>query len=412
MPTIDDLNRLWLDPPALPEGKDREFYWSEELPGFGVSLFRSGRKVFLIQYRPLTGKSKRMTLECQIPYRAETEARKELDLIAQAKREGRNYDPAAKRQERKSATIAKLRTFKSVSEEYMKQEGSKLRIATARQAMLAKQILPVLGKLPLENIKRSTIIRLCDDLESERSPHAARKAFDCIRKILNWYAARSDDYSSPIVPNMRQVVPSRGTRIFTEGELRELWNACGDESVKTFGAVIRLCILCCARRDEIRCLRAREIDLKTGVIIIPAERCKTKLPHAIPLSPLALQILNEFQPFGDYVFQNEHRRSPVAYAHNKIRLDHLCNIPKWRIGDCRRTSRSMLSPLVDTNIAERIQGHVIGGSRRHYDLYQYLPEKREGLCKLADLVMRIVGWGDPLHQYYEAVRENMRQSKM
>lgn len=42
-------------------GKDREVYWDRNTPGFGIAVFKSGRKAFVVQY--YDGKqSRRMTL--------------------------------------------------------------------------------------------------------------------------------------------------------------------------------------------------------------------------------------------------------------------------------------------------------------------------------------------------------------
>ncbi len=34
-----------------PEGKDREFWWDEGLPGFGLMVTANGAKSYVVQYR-------------------------------------------------------------------------------------------------------------------------------------------------------------------------------------------------------------------------------------------------------------------------------------------------------------------------------------------------------------------------
>jgi integrase len=54
----------------------------------------------------------------------------------------------------------------------------------------------------------------------------------------------------------------------------------------------------CARSGEARGATWREIDLNEATWTIPAERMKTRRPHRVPLSPLALDILRRMHP-GD-----------------------------------------------------------------------------------------------------------------
>ena len=82
---------------ASPEQKDT-FIWASDLPGFGLRIFPSGRRSYLIQYR-FEGRQRRYTIELHgklTPAQARTKAVKLFGDILDGK------DPAAARHEARS----------------------------------------------------------------------------------------------------------------------------------------------------------------------------------------------------------------------------------------------------------------------------------------------------------------------
>lgn len=101
--------------------------------------------------------------------------------------------------------------------------------------------------------------------------------------------------------------------------------------------------------------------------------------------------------------------SPIkGFAKWKKALDQAINdirkaegrdkMPNWRLHDLRRTHRTLISRArIANDVGERVHGHKIGGTRAHYDLWEYEQEKREALEKVAELINTILkGPGDGL----------------
>ena len=42
--------------------KEREFYWDERLPGFGLMITANGARSYVVQYRNADGVSRRITI--------------------------------------------------------------------------------------------------------------------------------------------------------------------------------------------------------------------------------------------------------------------------------------------------------------------------------------------------------------
>jgi Arm DNA-binding domain len=87
------------------------FIWDDELPGFGLRIFQSGKRSYLVQYRA-AGRTRRYTIGLHgawTPETARREARILLGRIAQGE------DPAQER-----LLDAKAITVKELCEQYLK----------------------------------------------------------------------------------------------------------------------------------------------------------------------------------------------------------------------------------------------------------------------------------------------------
>jgi len=102
-----------------------------------------------------------------------------------------------------------------------------------------------------------------------------------------------------------------------------------------------------------------------------------------------------------FVFSNKGGRSPMqGFGQIKDRVDALMRqelpeMPHWQFHDLRRTARSLMSRAgVQSDIAERVLAHKLGGIRGVYDKFGYLGEKRDALERLQVLVERILSPSD------------------
>jgi integrase len=214
-----------------------------------------------------------------------------------------------------------------------------------------------------------------------------------LRRILNWHAARSDDYKTIIVRGLARTKAAdlARDRILTDDELRSVWNAAKALN-NGFGPLVRFILLTASRRDEAARMRRSEID--GDIWTIPASRNKSKRDVAIPLSGAAQAILDGLPVIGDggLVFTRDGERAIGGFSKFKKKLDEVSSVTGWRLHDLRRTARSLMSRAdVDADIAERCLGHVINGVRGVYDRYSFLKEKRTAFEALAAEIKRIVG---------------------
>jgi integrase len=287
---------------------------------------------------------------------------------------------------------------------------------TARQRVSAFERLfyPKLGEIQIADLKRSKIAEVLDEVARANGPVMADRALAYLRKALNWYATRSDDFNNPILRGMSQTKPRSRKRILTDEEIRDLWT--GDDFPHCFPRYVKTLLLTALRRKECSHGVWGEIEMVDrdnpddtyyGLVwTVPARRMKNHLDFGVPLRPAVLEMLGnraaniKTQP---YLFSNDGGQTPFSgYSKAKAALDKVIAklrqdsgrdpMPRWTLHDLRRTARSLMSRAgVPPDHAERCLSHVIGGVRGTYDRWAYLPQKKTALDKLADLMNRMIG---------------------
>ena len=277
----------------------------------------------------------------------------------------------------------KTETFQAICEEYLRR--AKVRTKADRQRTLERLVYPSLGSRPIDDVRRSEIIRLLDGIEDANGPVMADRTLALVRKIMNWHATRSDDFRSPIVKGMARVRPSERARerVLTDDEIRAVWaNGNG-----VFGRFVKFLLLTGARRSEAAQMERSEVDGSDWTL--PAARNKTKVDLVRPLSKAALALVENGE--ADWVFTTDGVMPISGFSKFKRALDKASGVRDYTLHDCRRTARSLMSRAgVPSDHAERCLGHVIGGVRGVYDRHEYHAEKTQAFEALAALIERIV----------------------
>jgi integrase len=369
--------------------KEREIAWDQTLPGFGLMVTGKGHRSYVVQYR-IDGRSRRYTINGGL---ALDDARKQARAVLAEVAAGR--DPVADKRSRKLVETGKD-TLKAVAENYLVREGDRLRTTIRRRQALQRLVYPTLGALPISQIRRSDVSRLLDQVQDQCGAAMADGVLSLLRRIMNWHAARDDDFESPIVRGMARRTPEQRERdrVLTDDELCAVWHA-AESFGSPWGQFVRFLLLTAARRTEVAGMSWSEIS--NGNWTIPKERSKTNTETTLPLSAAAKRVLEELPRIEgcDYAFTTNGRAPISGFSAFKVKLDIACGATSWtqgwRFHDLRRSARSLLSRAsVNPDIAERCLGHAIGGVRGVYDRHQYIPEMHRAFESLANQIERIV----------------------
>jgi integrase len=287
--------------------------------------------------------------------------------------------------------------FEAVAGQWLKRHGEAkgLRSLAQIRRLLSTHVTPVWGDRPFTGIRRSDVARLLDAIEDKHGARQADLVLTIVRSIMNWHAARHDDFSPVVVRGMRRQNPKdhERERILTDDELRAIWKMA--ETGGTFGALIRFLLLSAQRRSKVANMKWSELSDDLYAWTVPQDPREKGAGGVLVLPELAQSIIAA-QPRFDgnpHVFAGRSGGGFSGFSASKIAFD--AKLPsiteRWTLHDLRRTARSLLARAgIVPHVAERVLGHAVGGVAGIYDRHRYETEKADALRKLAALIDGVV----------------------
>jgi len=383
MPTIAFTDRSLA---ALKPGAARIEYFDRSLPGFGLRVSPAGRKTFILFHR-INGKLQRMTVRepetdtSTYPLLTLARARELAREALQGSSVGQNIDATRK--------LQRARTFSALSTEYLEKHAKRKKRSWREDARVIRTELAAWKDLPVTSIRRADVRALLEAVVERGSPVTANRLLALVRKMLNiaidleWIDANpAGSMSKPAAEQSRD-------RVLTTDEIRALWRWLDREPAADLTDqakreqllnqdVLRLRLITAQRGGEVVDMRWADVDLEGGWWTIPAERAKNKMPHRVPLSPIAVSIiaarLATAGPKAVYVFAGVRGKN-----HRHGLLDGL-SVHDVRPHDFRRTAASLMAGggIPRLTIA-KILNHADSSVTAIYDRHGYDQEKRAAL---------------------------------
>ena len=270
---------------ALSVEKDTVF-WDRELPGFGVRVYPSGSKVYVVQTRGPQG-AKRATVGRHGVITADQARRRAAAAIARIKA---GEDPGlSPRRGRESPTVAE------VASRYLR-EHVEVRCKPATvghyRTVVDRHIVPALGTVRIAALTPKHVADLHYGLRER--PYTANLAVDTLSQMIGqaetWGLVQEGNNPCRQVQRYRE---GRRERFLTDVEFRRLGRVldemeAADEAPVHAIAAIRLLMLTGCRRNEIMTLRWEDVDLDAGELRL--RDAKTG-PRVVSLSPAAAEVL-------------------------------------------------------------------------------------------------------------------------
>ena len=357
------------------DDKDAVF-WDRELPGFGLRVYPSGAKVYVVQTRR-GGRSKRVSVGRHGDVSPD-QARKEAARIIARIKSGQAPIPDPPKTD---PTMAEL------AERYQREHvAMHCKPATMRhyRIMLAKHIVPALGELTVADVERKHILAF--QYELREKPTVANRALEMLVKMFNlaeaWELRPAGKNPCRFV--RRYKVQPQHERFLTPEELHRLGQALdaapAERLASQHGATaIRLLVLTGCRRNEILGLSWEDVDFKAGELRLPDTKTGARV---VPLTPPAAEVLTVLSrvPGNPWVFPGRKRGTHQRNINDSWdRIRKRARLDGVRLHDLRHSFASRALALGESlSMIGKLLGHTqIQTKACSQSLSHYVIEKQD-----------------------------------
>lgn len=339
-----------------PDGSSQQVEYGE-LPGFGVRVYPSGTKSFVLWIRTRTGRKRLATLGkvgVLTLEQAEAKARRYLVEVDEG------TDPVEERRREERA----VETFADLADRYLEDHAKKHRKSWPEDARrIEKRLKPALGRHAVTDITAADV-RVMHTAIGKRAPVEANRVVGLVRAIYNKgrrWGLVPPDHPNPAADVDRYKERSR-ERWLTAVELKRLVKALDADEDLYAVAAVRLLLLTGCRKTELLRARWDRLDLEGKRLLL--EDTKTGEAKTVALSAPALAIIRGLPRAlrSAWIFPAPRDPSrPRADIRNAwARVRDAARIPDATVHDLRRTAGSWL-------VQQGVPLKVIGAALGHRD---------------------------------------------
>jgi integrase len=351
------------------------------LPGtFGLRVTERGVRSWVIMFRVFNdAKGKTVQKRLKIGEHpainlkeARAAAREALTLVA------RGEDPSLARAIRKNGFVTLSDAVDQFIEKHAKRKTRSWKVT---RRIFDKYVLPDIGSYRVDAVTHGQIRDIVEGL-ADKTPYMANRTLAAIKKLFNWAVERELVPTSPAASIKKPGKEIARDRVLSEDEITTLWETF-DDMGWPFGLAFKLLLVTGQRLNEVAKMQWKDLDTGNALWTLPREATKADRAHEVPLSPLALEVLETVPRTGDYVFTTNGTTPISGFGKAKQKADALSEVTGWRLHDLRRTAASQMAKLgIAPHVVEKILNHSTGkisGVAAVYNRHAYTEEKRDAL---------------------------------
>ena len=337
---------------AAPNNKEF-FLWDEELKGFGLRIYPSGRKMYLAQFRA-GGRLRRVNIGLHgalTPDLARTEAMKHLSNVRLGS------DPASERDRRKASP-----TMKEFGKRFL-EEHVEIHCKPATQAEYKRSvemfINAKLGSHRIIDVTRADVVSLHASMKA--TPYQANRTLGVLSvmfTVAHSWEVRADGVNP--CWKVKRFKEEKRERYLTEEELARLGKVLRGSTTEPEAVnCIRLLLLTGCRLGEIQTLKWDYIDHKAGVLRLPDSKTGAKV---VPVGEAVFEILKTIKKLdkNPYVITGRVEGQHLTdMQHPWRRLRKRAGLDGLRIHDLRHSFASDALQLgQDLTMIGKLLGHT------------------------------------------------------
>ena len=376
-----------------------KLYKVSDRDGLYVAVLTSGTVSFRYDYR-INGRRETLVIG-QYGRDGISLAEAREELIAAKKLLKAGLSPAAAKRD----GIKKIRgaeTFAVHTDSYMKHVILADSTRAMKQAVIDRDILPVLGNKMMTEITTSMVRDLCDRIVERGGRATAVQAREIISSVYRHANDRGHGLFNPaadIKPSSIAIFKPRERTLTPEeiGLFFRTLDAIG--AMGTMKMALKLVLITMVRKGEFTNATWDEIDFKKWTWTIPSDRMKGSRAHVIYLPKQAQDILvglqmcaggSEYLVPGRYNF-----RKPLSNAALNSLIDRTVkiinedgeHIQGFTVHDMRRTASTLLHEAgYPSDWIEKALAHEQKGVRAVYNKAEYARQRAYMLQQWADMI--------------------------
>ncbi|EKS5645177.1 tyrosine-type recombinase/integrase [Salmonella enterica] len=318
------------------------------------------------------------------------------------------YDVAGEKQERKVEALVKIEAEKNAihvsdlaAEYYTRQIETTYKHPELFRSSLQKNIVALIGKLKVEDVRPRHIDTVLQDVLERGSPTVANDVLRMLKRLFDYAVVRGMIEVNPAISFGSKDAGGKEQgrkRALTREELIKFFKALrrgrgiSRENELTFKIILALGV----RKMELCAAEWSEFDLDNQVWHLPGVRAKNGDDIDIPLAQPVIEWIKEIRLFaGESKWLIPARRARTTAHVSRATLNmvmpsvlkEMPDVEPFSIHDLRRTMRTQMAALgIDPVIAERCLNHKIPGIEGIYNRHQYFDERKAALEQWAELL--------------------------
>jgi integrase len=363
--------------------------------GLYAEVMPNGSKYWRLKYR-FGGKEKRVALGVypEVTLKAARKAARDArDKLAEG------VDPAEiRRQDKLARVVGSANSFRAVALEWYEKEKPHWSESHIKRAgwLFEKNLFPWLGHRPIAEINPPELLSVLRKTESKGTIETAHRAKQIAGQVFRYAVATGRAERDP-TPDLKGAlaIPKSGhhAAIIDPKTVGDLLRAIdGFRGTPTVVAALKLSPLLFCRPGELRHMEWAEVDWEQERWEIPAEKMKLRLPHIVPLSRQAQEVLRDLQPLtgrGKYVFPSA-RGASRPLSENGVRTA----LRTLGYGNDEMTPhgfRAMARTILDEVLGQRVEwiehqlAHAVKDANgRAYNRTSHMPQRKLMMQAWAD----------------------------
>ncbi|WP_335951226.1 tyrosine-type recombinase/integrase [Acinetobacter beijerinckii] len=224
----------------------------------------------------------------------------------------------AKKQKKLQADESTL--FKVLAMQWMQDRKDAITEGTYLRdfSVFEKDLFPALGDMPIDQIKGKDILACAKKIEDRGALEMAKRSIPLTGRIFR-YAIRKGIIENDPTPHLQEALKPRKVKHMARLDISEfppflerMDRYHGSILVKT---ALQLMTLTFVRTAELINMEWNEIDFDNHLWRIPAYKMKMALPHIVPLSRQAVELIEGLRPITgnkQFVFYNHSKAKPLS----------------------------------------------------------------------------------------------------